>query len=593
MRRKNWDFSEAPVQSGSTDDDTSRLAAAALAYLGLDWPLPVAPPAGAVPIGTGTAAQAASGEPSGLEDETALPDAAAVTAYSGVVVGVSPAPVDLTGGARPTNHAGVPGNFGLRNEPSLPGLSLRPGQLQSRLELPDGDTSPTAIGAAIPGTLPIEDTTAPNHDLTTAVAEAVQADGAVAFSPSIVVDVEAINPAEGPVAPRRGMPAQASAPPTAEPRGTSQLGDQQLSANSADVPVVQQTILGTEAEAVGSRRGMPTFARTIFQVPPAETAGSTAGPLGTTPLDGQERAADPAAGTQMQGQSPGVETLLASQAGLRVQPSEAATAGARDASRLEAQRHIADAFVSARQSVQTALTEAALPFDAQARLTPTGAADRPIMDRRWTGGLQEDIAGSMAEAVRVVGMDAGHSGLPGQSTGKDESNGRAFERRPPADLPSFYTTATRGAAADLAPERPTSIDAARAMAGPAMAEPAANGAPLTNALVQSLKLQWRQGGGEARLRLQPEYLGELTVSLRVQGSTVTAVLQCDSPSVRTWIETHQAELRRALEEQGLSLDTLTVDPEGHPQHQQDQSPQRDHQPRNWRRGEPGQFEALL
>jgi flagellar hook-length control protein FliK len=74
---------------------------------------------------------------------------------------------------------------------------------------------------------------------------------------------------------------------------------------------------------------------------------------------------------------------------------------------------------------------------------------------------------------------------------------------------------------------------------------------------------------------------------------VTAVLQCDSPSVRAWIETHQAELRRALEEQGLSLDTLTVDPEGHPQHQQEQSAQRDHQPRNWRRGEPGQFEALL
>jgi flagellar hook-length control protein FliK len=122
----------------------------------------------------------------------------------------------------------------------------------------------------------------------------------------------------------------------------------------------------------------------------------------------------------------------------------------------------------------------------------------------------------------------------------------------------------------------------------------ATGEPLEHAIVKSLKLQWNQGIGEARLQLKPEYLGELSVTLRVQGSTVTAVLQSDSPAVRAWVENHQGELRRALEEAGLSLDSLVIDADGHPRDQQDQAPPDDRRQQPGRRPvPPGRFEALL
>ena len=123
--------------------------------------------------------------------------------------------------------------------------------------------------------------------------------------------------------------------------------------------------------------------------------------------------------------------------------------------------------------------------------------------------------------------------------------------------------------------------------------PTSGGEPLDHAIVKSLKLQWNQGAGEARLRLQPEFLGDLSVSLRVIGASVTAVLQSDSPAVREWIQAHQGDLRRALEEAGLSLDRLVVDEDGHPQEQQEQSAQDRPRQSNRRKPEAGRFEALL
>jgi flagellar hook-length control protein FliK len=125
------------------------------------------------------------------------------------------------------------------------------------------------------------------------------------------------------------------------------------------------------------------------------------------------------------------------------------------------------------------------------------------------------------------------------------------------------------------------------------ATPTADGEPLEHAIVKSLKLQWSQGAGEARLQLKPEYLGELSVSLKIQGSVVTAVLQSDSAAVRTWVEEHQGELRRALEGIGLSLDRLVIDADGESGSQQ-QSTTEDRRQSQPRRNVPaGRFEALL
>jgi flagellar hook-length control protein FliK len=133
-----------------------------------------------------------------------------------------------------------------------------------------------------------------------------------------------------------------------------------------------------------------------------------------------------------------------------------------------------------------------------------------------------------------------------------------------------------------------------AMPQDAAAPATANGEPLEHAIVKSLKLQWNQGIGEARLQLKPEYLGELSVALRVHGSSVTAVLQSDSPAVRAWVEHHQGELRRALEDAGLSLDSLVIDADGHSRDQKEQAaPDERRQQPGRKPVPPGRFEALL
>jgi flagellar hook-length control protein FliK len=98
---------------------------------------------------------------------------------------------------------------------------------------------------------------------------------------------------------------------------------------------------------------------------------------------------------------------------------------------------------------------------------------------------------------------------------------------------------------------------AASMASPAIDEPAMD-ADLPEQIVQSIRLQALDLGGEARVRLRPAYLGEVVVSVKVEAGAVTATLQADTAAVRRWIETHETSLRIGLADQGLHLDRLIV-----------------------------------
>lgn len=101
--------------------------------------------------------------------------------------------------------------------------------------------------------------------------------------------------------------------------------------------------------------------------------------------------------------------------------------------------------------------------------------------------------------------------------------------------------------------------------GPVVATPlampeldAATGESVHTQIVKSIRMQWTGGLGEARVTLKPEYLGEVTASIKVEQGVVTATLQADTPEVRRWMESHTATLRDALVDHGLKLDRLTV-----------------------------------
>jgi len=108
---------------------------------------------------------------------------------------------------------------------------------------------------------------------------------------------------------------------------------------------------------------------------------------------------------------------------------------------------------------------------------------------------------------------------------------------------------------------------------------------LPRQIVQAIRMQWTDGAGEAHVKLQPQYLGEVSVAIRVEHGDVTATLQASAPEVRQWMESHEAVLRQGLAEHGLRLERLVIVDErpaspAHDDEQQEPSERRkDEQPR--------------
>ena len=94
---------------------------------------------------------------------------------------------------------------------------------------------------------------------------------------------------------------------------------------------------------------------------------------------------------------------------------------------------------------------------------------------------------------------------------------------------------------------------------------------LPDQLVRAIRMQWRDGVGEARIRLNPPQLGEVQVALQVRQGVVSAVLSSDSEVVRGWMRSQQHELKAMLATQGLELDQLVVEEDRQSRHQADES----------------------
>jgi flagellar hook-length control protein FliK len=135
------------------------------------------------------------------------------------------------------------------------------------------------------------------------------------------------------------------------------------------------------------------------------------------------------------------------------------------------------------------------------------------------------------------------------------------------------------------PSRPSGVTAVPADTS-AAGRSSSDEPALEHQIVQSLRLHATSGGGEARVRLRPEYLGEVTIKVVVEDGVVSARLEASVPAVRDWAERHESSLRQALGEHGLTLDTFSV----HDQPSADESrerfdrdPERDQEPRDRQR----------
>jgi hypothetical protein len=114
-----------------------------------------------------------------------------------------------------------------------------------------------------------------------------------------------------------------------------------------------------------------------------------------------------------------------------------------------------------------------------------------------------------------------------------------------------------------------------------------------NQIVQAIRLQVTQNGGEATIRLEPKHFGELSIVVRVEHGQVSARLQAESPVVREYLQSHQSLLRDSLADQQLTLGKFEVaEPPAEPRNSERRSPEErahpgDRQPQRRRQPSPG------
>jgi hypothetical protein len=125
---------------------------------------------------------------------------------------------------------------------------------------------------------------------------------------------------------------------------------------------------------------------------------------------------------------------------------------------------------------------------------------------------------------------------------------------------------------DIPPAAPTDVPR-----GPLPAE-------TSESIIQSLRMQYQRGGGDAIVHIKPEHLGPVTVSMRVENGAVTAVIDADNPAVAEWLRANEHVLRDGLASSGLHLERFTVKRDG-------QSP--DESRKHWRPPDPPQRRRSL
>jgi flagellar hook-length control protein FliK len=123
-------------------------------------------------------------------------------------------------------------------------------------------------------------------------------------------------------------------------------------------------------------------------------------------------------------------------------------------------------------------------------------------------------------------------------------------------------TMTPGPAATTTPAPVAEAASAPPPATPApvqsMAPTAEDGTPVMPRLVEMMRWQAQEGGGQAQLRLRPELLGAVTVSIVVEHGAVKAIVSAETPAALEYLRAESSGLQEALEERGLTLDEFEV-----------------------------------
>ncbi|MBD2870736.1 flagellar hook-length control protein FliK [Paenibacillus arenilitoris] len=81
---------------------------------------------------------------------------------------------------------------------------------------------------------------------------------------------------------------------------------------------------------------------------------------------------------------------------------------------------------------------------------------------------------------------------------------------------------------------------------------------MTGMIVQRFDVTTVNGISEAKLQLFPEHLGQVDVRISMQNGLLTAVFQTDTAMAKDMLDNQMAQLRAALQAQGITVDKLEV-----------------------------------
>jgi flagellar hook-length control protein FliK len=190
--------------------------------------------------------------------------------------------------------------------------------------------------------------------------------------------------------------------------------------------------------------------------------------------------------------------------------------------------------------------------------------------------VRRDDAASIGSTIAIVDEVAGtqtmdQSGdLPSQDNAGQQPAQGAPRDVAPAARAAEVTAAPPAMAAHVTQSAPAAVHAVEQAESALQAFTPAQTAENVSRMIESMRVQWRQGVPEATVRLNPEHLGEVTISIRVDRGAVTATVHAETPEVQQWLETQQDRLRSGLADQGLSLERFVVSRDRQQQREQRQ-----------------------
>ncbi len=306
--------------------------------------------------------------------------------------------------------------------------------------------------------------------------------------------------------------------------------DPESASSTLDVSALARSLLAQVAASFGPVQGAQAAVSAFSEAAKASTG------LAST-LARQQNAAAPTAQLAA-ADAPGPEQ------------SDAATLLARMLSRaasVDAQVN-GNAMASQTSQIRASNTTGTVPHGEGVNFSQTAAAAR----------LEAALGDVIATSAQNHGGNASTDGQGAGSSFRDASS-------LPGSAPATSKAAPAATSDTLAFTVPTAspsqsfAQSASSSAYGSSVDPSA----IVEQVIRSMAMRTQSDGtSEVRMRLVPEHLGGITLSLKVDGSNVSATAVAQNADVRNALVAHQQQLARSLADSGLKLTSFSVNLSG-------------------------------